>query len=313
MNIQSRKWLLTINNPADIELTHDRIIELLAPSNPDYICLVDEIALTGTHHTHVFVYSHSPIRFNTIKNRFPTAHIDKAQGSVKENRDYLRKEGKWTGTSKEKTNLIDTFKEIGEIPNPHNENNPEIAEILEEIKEGKSTYEIIENHPKYTFRSRDIDILRQTYLTNYYRTKLRTINTIYIHTKAEVNAVKIIYNIYSAENICRITYYRKNGIDFDSYSDQKVIIFDGFASQVPLGAMVRYLDGMPTMLPARFNDRIACYNTVIIVSYQELESQYLTDREYENDLYNIFLSRIDAAIRFDGNDDEKKLKMIKEK
>ena len=56
---------------------------------------VDEIATTGTKHMHIFIYSKSPIRFSTLKNRFPVAHIDKANGSVIENRDYLRKEGKW--------------------------------------------------------------------------------------------------------------------------------------------------------------------------------------------------------------------------
>lgn len=54
---------------------------------------VDEIATTGTKHMHIFIYSKSPIRFSTLKNRFPVAHIDKANGSVMENRDYLRKEG----------------------------------------------------------------------------------------------------------------------------------------------------------------------------------------------------------------------------
>lgn len=74
---------------------------------------VDEIATTGTKHMHIFIYSKSPIRFSTLKNRFPVAHIDKANGSVTENRDYLRKEDKWQGSDKEQTNQIDTFEEVG--------------------------------------------------------------------------------------------------------------------------------------------------------------------------------------------------------
>ena len=72
---------------------------------------MDEIATTGTKHMHIFIYSKSPIRFSTLKNRFTVAHIDKANGSVMENRDYLRKEGKWQGSDKEQTNLIDTFED----------------------------------------------------------------------------------------------------------------------------------------------------------------------------------------------------------
>ena len=59
----------------------------------------------------IFIYSKSPISFSTLKNRFPVAHIDKANGSVMENRDYLRKEGKWQGSDKKQTSLIDTFEE----------------------------------------------------------------------------------------------------------------------------------------------------------------------------------------------------------
>ena len=33
------------------------------------------------------------MRFKTLKNRFVGAHIDKVHGSVRENRDYIRKEG----------------------------------------------------------------------------------------------------------------------------------------------------------------------------------------------------------------------------
>ena len=73
-NAQSRKWMLTINNPQACELDHDRIREILSLFSPDYFCLADEIATTGTYHTHIFLYSASPIRFNTVKNRFDEAN-----------------------------------------------------------------------------------------------------------------------------------------------------------------------------------------------------------------------------------------------
>ena len=80
---------------------------------------------------HIFIYSKSPIRFSTLKNRFPVAHIDKANGSVTENRDYLRKEGKWQGSDKEQTNLIDTFEEVGNVPKPVDENSPDMSALIE--------------------------------------------------------------------------------------------------------------------------------------------------------------------------------------
>ena len=68
LNTQSRKWMITINNPQTCGLDHNRILELLQLVRPDYFCLADEI--TGTYHTHIFLYSHSPMRFGTVKRRF---------------------------------------------------------------------------------------------------------------------------------------------------------------------------------------------------------------------------------------------------
>ena len=42
-NTQSRKWLLTINNPQDHGMTHDVIIDRAQKLNPDYCCMADEI------------------------------------------------------------------------------------------------------------------------------------------------------------------------------------------------------------------------------------------------------------------------------
>ena len=42
-NPQSRKWLLTINNPEKYALNHESVKDILHLFNPDYFCLVDEI------------------------------------------------------------------------------------------------------------------------------------------------------------------------------------------------------------------------------------------------------------------------------
>ena len=102
---QSRKWTLVINNPEEHGLTIEIIIELLNRFHPDYFCLAAEISSTGTYHIHIFLYSTSPIRFSTIKNRFPTAHIEPAKGSCLQNREYVRKDGKWEGTDKADTSV----------------------------------------------------------------------------------------------------------------------------------------------------------------------------------------------------------------
>ena len=110
-NTQARKWALVINNPLEAGLDHAAIREILRRFAPSYFCMADEVATTGTYHTHIFLLAPSPIRFSTIKNRFPTAHIEKAYGSAKTNRAYILKEGRWADTDKAETSVPGTFEE----------------------------------------------------------------------------------------------------------------------------------------------------------------------------------------------------------
>lgn len=100
-NTQSRAWHLTINNPQNCGMTHEKIREILtAIPSLDYACLCDEIGEQGTPHTHIYLKTRNPLKFTTMKNKFPPAHIETAQGTARENRDYIRKEGKHKDTDK---------------------------------------------------------------------------------------------------------------------------------------------------------------------------------------------------------------------
>ena len=55
---QSRKWLLTINNPENLGLTHDRVKEIIGGMKSVlYWCMADEIGQNGTYHTHIYIQS----------------------------------------------------------------------------------------------------------------------------------------------------------------------------------------------------------------------------------------------------------------
>ena len=102
-NSQSRKWSLVINNPLEAGLDHTAISEKLHLFSPDYYCMADEIATTGTYHTHVFFYAPSPSRFSTVKKRFPIAHIEKAAlicGRMADGRIRTRRKPRCLGLSR---------------------------------------------------------------------------------------------------------------------------------------------------------------------------------------------------------------------
>lgn len=298
-NKQSRKWFLTINNPEKYNLNRDNITDTLMKFKPSYFCLADEISSTGTPHTHVFIYAPSPIRFSTLKNRFPNAHIDNVRGSVMECRDYIRKDGKWAESEKQNAIVENSFYEWGDIPKPNEEFSPGMSKLIESVEAGMTTYEIIKTYPKYGFRVNDIDAIRQTILENKYRKEKRNVVVAYIYGPTGTGKTRTIFESFSAEDVCRITTYNKNnGVRFDGYHGQKVIVFEEYNSQIPLQEFLNYLDIYPVSLPARYHDRVACYHHIFITSNLPLRDQYSDTRYYEPEVWNALYRRIHYEIEF---------------
>ena len=297
--MQSRKWQLTINNPQDHGMTHDEIIDRAQKFNPSYMCLADEIGEQGTYHTHVFFCSSSPMRFSTVKKRFPTAHIDKAYGTAQENRDYIRKEGKWAESCKSETSVEGTFKEFGELPDEASEKSPKYARLLQCVKDGMSNKEILAIDPSFAFHLEHIDKLRQDIRFEKYLTENRFIKVHYLWGDSGTGKTRSIYEKHPPEEICRITHYPARGnVQFDAYKGQSVLVFEEFHSEIPISMMLNLLDIYPLMLPARYHDRIACYLTVYITSNIPLEEQYKDIHKDKLETWNAFLRRIHTVTEF---------------
>lgn len=296
-NSQSRKYHVVINNPITAGMTRDYILAELNKLSLDYYCLADEIASTGTLHTHIYLYSASPIRFSTIKNRFPIAHVERAYGSSQDNKNYILKQDKWANTDKAETVLEGTFYEYGEVPSTENEKAPEMSRLLEWVNEGLTTAEIIKRNPKYAFRINEINNLRETLLSEKYMLENRDVEVIYIYGDTGTGKTSSVYQNHSPADICRITSYSANGVRFDAYHGHDVLVYEEFHSQVPLPEMLSYLDIYPIMLPARYNDRVACFSTVYILSNIPLTQQYMRERENDPDTWDAFLRRITKVYR----------------
>ena len=309
-NSQSRKWTLTVNNPQSIGLTHEAIEDKLRLFSPRYYCFADEIATTGTPHTHIFILADSPIRFSTLKGRFPIAHIEKALGSAQENRAYIRKEGKWANSDKAETSLPETFLEYGEMPTPKVEKAPVMAEVIEAIKDGKTTAEIIEDNPALAFRVQQINTLRQTLLAEQYMKENRNVEVTYIYGATGAGKTRGIFAKHSPMDVCRVTNYgSKRGINFDGYSAQPVLVFEEFSSQIPIEDMLSFLDIYPVYLPARYSDRVACFSTVYITSNLPLGQQYVMEQIEHPETWKAFLRRIHKVVEYraDGSISEREV------
>lgn len=294
---QSRKWQLTINNPAIKELSHDTLKTLLSQIKPiQYYCMSDEVG--STHHTHIYIYCMSPVRFSTLKNKFPTAHIELAKGTSIQNRDYVFKEGKWQKDKKHETNLIDTHEEYGELPLERQGARTDLEDLYDLIKQGASDYEILDANPEFLNQIDRMDKVRQTIYQDTYKNIFRHLNVTYFWGDTGSGKTRTVMEQYGYAHVYRVTNYAH---PFDLYKGQQVIIFEEFRSSLPLADMLNYLDGYPLALPCRYNDKVACYTVVFIISNIDLRLQYDTIQKSERESWLAFLRRIHNVKVFHDN------------
>lgn len=301
-NTRSRKYQLTINNPVEKGYTHEKIRAVLAENPPVYYCMCDETGENGTPHTHIYVCYRNAVYFSSMKKRFEGAHIETALGSSQENRDYIRKEGKYLNSEKKETNHIETFEEFGEMPLDKAAKNESVSEqVLQMIENGYSDYDIIHRFPSYGVKINHIEKMRQTILENENKTKWRDVKIHYIYGETGTGKTRSVMEKYGYENVYKITNYEH---PFDGYKGELVIIFDEFRCGISFTDFLQYLDGYPCRLPARYADRIACYTEVYIISNISLRKQYPNIQLEQPQSWNALIRRITDITHYTRNDGE---------
>lgn len=294
---QSRKWQVTLNNPADRGITHEAIKNKIKElKSIQYCCLVDEIGMkTGTPHTHIFLYC-SRLRFSTLKRMFPEGHIEQAYGTVAENRAYILKDGKWANDPKADTSVPGTFEEWGEMPEePGAGYRTDIAEIYGQIYNGATNAEIMARNPEAAQYINKMDKIRQEILEAEYREKWRNLDVTYIYGPTSTGKTRSVMEKYGYGSTYRVTDYQH---PFDRYAQESVLCLDEFRSSLQIGDMLDYLDGYPLALPARYANRQACYETVYIISNIDLKEQYVNVQEKEPETWRAFLRRIHHVVEY---------------
>lgn len=312
---QSRKWNLTINEPVEKEWTHEKLnTTLQGIATMTYYCMADEIGSEETFHTHIYLVTKNPKPFTTIKNFFPEAHIEAPDGTAQQNRDYIFKEGAkfnkdsdtgeydYTdsqGKQHKGVHYDDSNEEWGEMPVEHQGKRNDLNELYEMIKDGYSNVEIMEARPKFMMHLDKIERARQAYIESLYSSTWRTVETTYIWGTTGAGKTRYVKEKYGYDNVYQVTDYSH---PFDSYKGQDVILFEEFRNSLRITDMLKYLDGYPVELPARYFNKVACYTKVYFCTNIDLRSQYRDIQKNEVETWNAFLRRIDnVCVMVDGH------------
>lgn len=261
MSVRACGWILTINNPEQSIEEMKEYIENL--KGLEYAIFQLEQGESGTPHFQIYLEFKNQKRFETLKNQFPTAHIEKRLGTKDQARRYCMKE----------ETRIDGPVEIGQFVPEERGKRKDLEELAEAILNGADEFEVMELYPHLYLKYRKhikgmIEDIRYKYYARNDREKLEVI---YIGGLPGVGKSYFVRSLYKEEPLYVVTDYKN---PFDNYKGEKAILFEEFRSNISLVNMLNYLDRYTCQLPARYNNKYACWHKVYIISNLDLSEQY---------------------------------------
>ena len=137
-----------------------------------------------------------------------------------------------------------------------------------------------------------IEKIRQAFLNEKFKGKRRLdLHVTYIWGATGRGKTRSIMDAYGDSNVYRVI-ENGGGHPFDQYDGHAVIVFEEFRSSFKISDMLNYLDVYPVTLPARYCNKVVCYNRVFITTNIPLEEQYQEVQKESPETWAAFLRRI---------------------
>ena len=295
-NKQARDWCFTVNNPVQ---TEQEFLEYLKTvSDLRYVVFQRERAPeTGTEHYQGYFEFTQPKWFTTIKKCLSKktigvdAHIEQRRAKRTQARLYCMDE---------ETRISSIYYEYGEFI--EDGERTDLTDIMRDIENDVSFYDLSKKHGNRFIRvMKWAKEYRQAYLENKYKRVFRNMKVYYIYGSAGCGKTSYVFNKHGYDDVYRTTNYEFGWID--DYNGEKVLFLDEFRSSFKISEILDYLDGQPIRIRGRHFNRVACYDTVYIVSNIPLTEQYTKIQQSEPTTWAAFLRRITAVYNFDISKD----------
>ena len=295
-NSQARDWCFTVNNPVQSEQEFMSYLQTL----PDlrYVVFQKEKAPeTGTEHYQGYFEFTQQKWFTTIKKYLSekaigvAAHIEARRGKRTQARNYCMDED---------TRISPQYYEYGEFI--EDGERTDLTDIMHDIENGMSFYDLSKKHGNRFIRvMKWAKEFRQAHLENKYKRVFRNMQVYYIYGSAGCGKTSYVFNKHGYDDVYRTTNYEFGWVD--DYNGEKVLFLDEFRSSFKISEILDYLDGQPIRIRGRHYNRVACYDTVYIVSNLSLKEQYTNIQQSEPKTWVAFLRRITAVYNFDISKD----------
>lgn len=281
---RSRNWVLTNNYKDEEPMNNHVLLDFIKDiPNLQYTAFQLEQGEQGTKHHQIYIAFKHAKSFETIKKLFPKAHIEAMQGTPQQASEYC---------TKQETRIGEPIM-YGELPIKGKRT--DLEEIYDMLKQGCSIQQIRETFPSQYIRYMNkIHKVLQELLEEQFSKTNRDVNVVYMCDLPGTGKTRYIMEKYGTENVYRVSNYKN---PFDTYKGQDVIVFEEFRSSLPIEQMLNYLDIYPIRLPARYEDKVACFTKVYIVSNWDYKEQYEAVRRN----HPTTAQALDRRVHFNGN------------
>jgi len=287
---QARRWCFTINNPDDREESFynsdDAFYKYLEDLEHMKYCVFSREKGLNCEKIHFqgFIIFSIGKRFETVKNIFPSAHIEPVRGSNTQNREYC---------TKSETHVSGPY-EMGKFAEERSRTDK--TEFLELIASGADNRTIRNLFPDLYLNNLDrIERIRQEMLKEQNEDKKRDLKVTYIYGDTGVGKSYAIHEKYKQKDLYVLSDYHRD--PWYSYRGQQAVLFEEYRSDFRLKEMLQYLDVYNLELPARYSNKVACFDKVFISSNIPLSSQYKNTAD-DSESKRAFYRRIHNILHF---------------
>lgn len=280
LKTRSRAWCFTVfNYGAELE----NICKRIEPIAKYYVIGEEICPSTGKAHLQGYAYFNNAITGGNLKNKLNKgAHIEKAKGSPKENREYCIKEGK--------------FIEFGELPEQGKRS--DLMLLKDQIISGQTTVnDIVLNDPdSYHMYGRTLEKIEDLKANGIYRTEMTKCDWIYGPT-----GVGKSHKAF--ENYSKKTHYvfpDDNGW-WDGYKQQDTVIINDFRGNIKYGELLQLIDKWPHSVKRRNREPIEFVSSKIIITSSLHPSEIYANVD-KKDHINQLLRRINLINMEEASD-----------
>lgn len=248
----SRGWLITI--PAD-RYSRQQIVDALGGYEV-VVAQLERGGNTGYTHWQTLVEHTAPIRFSTLQKRLPGCHLVARKAPKHKAYAYVTK--KETRVEGVERIIVGDPEKLLESRQGERTDIQKVRDAI--LEDGLSVDQVLLEVPE---SGRFVNYVRELVSARDRREARgveRDVHVTYLFGEPGVGKTRWLYDNY--DDVARLTEYRH----FDAYDGQKVLALDEFGGQIDLRLLNGVLDRYPIDLPARYYDRPARYEEVVMLS-----------------------------------------------